>query len=346
MSDEARLVERVEARVAHDFAGVVRLDVAGRTVLRRGFGTADRGHGRAMDPTTRLAIASGSKTFTALTVLSLVDEGLLRLDGPAREWLGDDLPLVDDRVTVEHLLCHRSGIGDYLDEDIEVDSDAYVLPVSAHLLGDTEDYLPLLAGRAQKFAPGTAFSYCNQGFVVLALLAERSSGTAFHDLVRDRVLGPAGLAATAYLRSDALPADAALGRVLLDGEERSNVFHLPVRGGGDGGAFTTVDDVHALWAALHAGRVVPPATVDDMLRPRTAPETSGRSYGLGVWLWPADGMAQLVGQDAGVSFTSVHDPRRDAVWTVIADRSGAAWPVQEIVMDHVETMVGPPRLDG
>ena len=49
--------------------------------------------------------------------MSLVEEGRLGLDTTARSVLGDDLPLIDDTVTIEHLLAHRSGIGDYLDED-------------------------------------------------------------------------------------------------------------------------------------------------------------------------------------------------------------------------------------
>jgi CubicO group peptidase (beta-lactamase class C family) len=297
-----------------------------------------------MTADTRLAIASGCKAFTALAVLSLVEEGVLALDTPARSLLGSDLPLIGDDVTVEHLLSHRSGIGDYLDEDLDFDRDAYMMPVSVHLLADTESYVPLLDGHPAKFAAGTRFSYCNQGFVVLALLAERASRTPFHDLVRDRVTEPAGMRSTAYLRSDALPADAALGYVEMDGEMRSNVFHLPVRGGGDGGAFTTVDDVHRFWSALLEGRIVTPATVAELLRPRSEPADDGRSYGLGLWLHPAEGIVQLIGQDAGVSFTSVHDARRGATWTVIANTADAAWPAQEVLMACVDELVGPPRL--
>ena len=343
MDDEV-LLRRIEA--VDGFAGTVRLDVAGETVLRSGFGMADRARGVLMEAGTRLAIASGSKTLTALAVLSLVDEGVLALDTPARRWLGPDLPLVADDVTVEHLLSHRSGIGDYLDEDVERDDDAYVLPVSPHVLDTTEAYLPLLEGRPTKFAAGTAFSYCNQAFVVLALLAERASGTPFHECVDQRVLGPAGMRATAYLRSDNLPGGAALGYVTVAGQLRSNVFHLPVRGSGDGGAFSTVDDVHRLWPALLGGMIVSAATVEEMVRPRSEPDADGTSYGLGLWLSPAEGFVQLVGQDAGVSFTSVRDPRRDVTWTVIANATGAAWPVQRVVMDHVDGVVGPPRLDG
>ena len=76
-------------------------------------------------------------------------------------------------MTVEQLLCHRSGIGDYLDEDA-VDSNDYPMPISVHRLVTTQDFLQVLDGFPTKFG-GTRFSYCNGGYVVLALLAERAS---------------------------------------------------------------------------------------------------------------------------------------------------------------------------
>ena len=107
-------------------------------------------------------------------------------------------------MTVEHLLAHRSGIGDYLDED-ELDSDDYPMPVSVHRLATTEDFLPILDGHPTKFPAGARFSYCNGGYVVLAILAERVAGRSYHDLVRDLVLAPAGMTESAFLRTDDLP---------------------------------------------------------------------------------------------------------------------------------------------
>ena len=101
---------------------------------------------------------------------------MLALDTRARDLLGDDLPLIDDAVTVEHLLAHRSGIGDYLDESEELDLDAHLMPVPVHQLDTAESYLAVLGGFPQAFEPDTDFAYCNGGFVVLALLAERAAG--------------------------------------------------------------------------------------------------------------------------------------------------------------------------
>jgi CubicO group peptidase (beta-lactamase class C family) len=328
MSDLGDAIDAVAAD--SPFSGVVRVDRAGTTELARAYGDADRAHGIANTVDTQFAVASGSKAFTALAVMSLVESGELALATTARELLGPDLPLVDDRVTVEDLLGHRSGIGDFLDEDEDGEITDYALTVPVHTLVATEDFLTVLGGHPTKFPPGDRFSYCNGGFVLLALLAERASGIGYHDLVAERVLAPAGMADTAYLRSDELPGRAARGYLAADGL-RSNILHLAVRGTGDGNAFTTVADVHALWTALFEGRIVPPARVAQMVAPRSdVPEDSMR-YGLGFWLDAEGDGVRLEGYDAGVSFRTRHDPGTGTTWTVVANWSDGAWPLAQLL---------------
>jgi hypothetical protein len=150
------------------------------------------------------------------------------------------------------------------------------------------------------------------------------------------------MTSTAFLRSDDLPGDAALGYVEVDGRWVSNVFHLPVRGTGDGGAFTTVGDVHRMWEALFAGRIVSEATLAEMLRPRSERDEHGESYGLGVWLDVDGGAVMLRGADAGVSFTSIHDPAGRFTYSVIGNTVSGAWPVSRAVREHLAARVGWP----
>jgi CubicO group peptidase (beta-lactamase class C family) len=263
-----------------------------------------------------------------------VEEGMLTLSTTARQILGADLPLIADGVTIEHLLSHRSGIGDYLDED-EVDSEDYELPVSANRLVTTEDFLPILDGHQMKFRPGDRFSYCNGGFVVLALIAERVSGRSYQDLVRELICSPAGMADTEFLRSDSLPGRAAVGYIEVGGRWRTNVFDLPVVATGDGGMYTTTADMARFWTALTSGRIVRVDTLGDMLRARSEPDPGeSRCYGLGFWLDVDSPQITMSGGDAGVSFWSSHDPERGRTATVISTTIDGAWPVVEIVKSH------------
>ena len=129
---------------------------------------------------------------------------------------------------------------------------------------------------------------------------------------------------SAFLRSDELPARAALGYLSADGP-RTNVLHLPVRGVGDGGIYSTAADFRALWRAFFAGRIVSRDWVTEMTRPRSAGH--GRRYGLGFWLHESTSVVQLEGYDAGVSFRTLHDPERDLTCTVVSNWTDGAWPL-------------------
>ena len=316
MSDLEFALDALAAETA--FSGVVRVDLPDHVVVEKAYGLAQRAYGIPNTAATRFAIASGTKGLTALTVVSLIEEGRLDLAIPARAVLGDDLPLIPDDVTVEHLLSHRSGIGDYLDEEGELDFQDYLMPVPVQELATTEQYLAALDGHEPKFRAGERFAYCNSGYVVLALIAERVARVLFDELVRERVCGPAEMADTEFLRSDELPDRTALG--YLDAEEsRTNVLHLPVRGSGDGGIYTTVEDVARLWRAFLAGRIVSVEWVAEMVRPRSPVAKDTRGYGLGFWLGAAADSVILTGSDAGVSFRTEYRPREDSIVTVISN---------------------------
>jgi CubicO group peptidase (beta-lactamase class C family) len=318
------------------FSGVVRVDSAHGVGVEKAYGLAHRGHGIPNSADTQFAIASGTKGLTALTVASLVEEGRIELSTSARSVLGADLPLVGDEVTIEHLLSHRSGIGDYLDEAGDHDLADYPMPVPVHVLASTEEYVAALEGRPMTSAPGERFAYNNSGYVVLALIAERVGGSPFADLVRRRVCEPAGMRDTAFLRSDELPGRAALGYLMVDGAWRTNVFHLPVRGSGDGGIYSTAADLSSFWNALFAGQIVSNDLVDDLVRPHSDAPAHSQRYGLGFWLHASTDAVGLEGYDAGVSFRSVHDPGARITHTVISNTTDGAWPLAR----HLEERLG------
>lgn len=302
-----------DIQVSSEFSGVVSLRRADGTHLEQAHGLAVRAHAVPVQTDTQFAIASGTKGITAAVVVSLVATGSLALSTRARSVLGRELPLVDADVTIEHLLTHTSGIGDYCDEDLDP------IPPPCVPYGEltsTAAYLPALDGFPTKYAPGTQFCYSNGGYVLLALLAERVSRTPFELLVRTLVTDPAGMVDTAFLRADDLPARAAVG-YLDDG--RTNVFTVPAVGSGDGGIFTTGADVHRFWTTLLGGGLVP-----ERYLARMTTATSER-YGMGLWLDPP--LLELHGADNGVSFRTFHDPRSGATATVLCNTGDGAWPV-------------------
>ena len=321
----SELADRLAVEVERtSFSGVVR--VRGAATIELCAGDADRANRRPNRRSTRFATASGTKGLTALTTMALVEAGQLDLDTTVRSVLGDELANIDERVTVEQLLGHRSGIGDYLDENELDDIDAHILDRSAHEFVTPSTFLPLLAAPTTKAPPGEVFAYNNSGYMILSVIIERLTGS-FVDTVTERVLGPADMTDSGFFRSDELPHDTALG-YLENG--RTNVFHLPVVGGGDGGAYVTVDDLDRLWAALFDGRLVAPSMLDVMTTVRSTHDDT-TAYGLGFWLSPDADHVWLEGMDAGVSMQTGFRRSTGECYAVLANTSSGAWPLARAI---------------
>lgn len=313
------------ADVAEGFSGVATVDGPDGRMLEVCGGLAHRALEVPNAVETRFGIASGSKTYTAVIILRLARRGLLDLATPVRTWLGDDLPLIAPEVTLEHLLTHTSGIGDYLDEEL-LELDEYVLTSPVHEFTTSEAFVAAIDGFPQREEPGTTFRYNNGGLVVASIVAERVSGKTYAELVHDEVVVPAGLTATGVLRLDSLPGDVALGYVLSEGDQ-TNVLHLPVVATGDGGAFTTADDTLRFWRALLDGTLVSSEDLELMTRPRNYSESEEMRYGLGMWLHPTGAALIMEGCDVGQSFRSWHDPSTGITATVLSNTADGAWPM-------------------
>ena len=184
-----------------------------------------------------------------------------------------------------------------------------MLPVPVHELATTEQFVPSWTAFPTKFPPGERFSYCNGGYVVLALIAERASGVPYHDLVGSGSASRPGWRDTAFLRSDELPGRAA---ARLPAERRTagapTCSTCRCAATATAGSTPRVADLSTLLAALFAGRIVPARWVAEMVRPRSDVPAEPMRYGLGFWLHGHGTTVMLMGYDAGVSFRSVHDP--------------------------------------
>jgi len=158
--------------------------------------------------------------------------------------------------------------------------------------------LPSSTGIRRSSRPAPSSRTATAGTSCSRLIAERVSGVPYPELVRAQVSERAAMRDTEFLRSDELPARAALG--YLDNEHaRTNVFHLPVRASGDGGVYSTAGDLHALWDAFFAGRIVSTDWVSAMVAPRSDTNDAAQRYGLGFWIHPTEPIVSLVGMDAG-----------------------------------------------
>ena len=325
---------------ASDFSGVVSVRRHGQPVYERAAGFADRANAIANTAETRFGIASGTKLLTALTVGRLIDLGRLALTTQVRDCISVALPDYSEAITIQHLLTHTSGIPDYYDEELIEDVDNFTVDIPWYELRGPKDYLPVFPQREMKFAPGEGFSYCNGGYILLGVVVEEVTGKRFQDVVAEEVLRPASMDRSGFFAMNQLPECTALGYIEEGENWRTNIYNLPIVGASDGGMFSTLADIAALWDGFWNGEIVS----GELVRTFSALFSnvggdSGAHYGHGMWIHRrADGTLQhyIMGADAGVSFKSAVDCQRQLDYTVLSNTSKGAWPIARAIDDILE----------
>ena len=202
------------------------------------------------------------------------------------------------------------------------------MPVPVHELATTEQYLAVLDGHPTKFAPGERFSYCNGGFVVLALIAERASGVAVPRARAARVCAPAGMDDTEFLRSDELPGRAA--RRLPRRRRRLAHQRVPPAGARQRRRRHLLDrrrHQRVLERALRRPDRAARAGSPRWSRPRSDVPTESKRYGLGFWLHESRDVVDARGLRRGRVVSAARTTRGTVTHTVISNTSDGAWPI-------------------
>ena len=262
------------ARVGR-FSGTVLVAKNGRPVLTRGYGFANRSSHQRNGPDTRFNLASVGKTFTAVAVGRLVQEGKLRFDDPIGRYLPELPRRLGDRITVGELLDHTSGLGDFF-----ASPDYQRLQPTLTSLGR---YLPLIVGARTVDAPGSAFHYSNSGYILLGLIIERVSGLDYYEFLQRDVFARAGMTRSGCLRSDQLGRWTAIGYTSGAGGLSPTTSGLPPRGTSAGGCYSTARDLLAFANALIRHRLLSASLTRTLTTPKVALGPADKyGYGFGL----------------------------------------------------------------
>ncbi len=323
-----------------DLSGSFLVTRGGETVFEHSCGYADRACGAPVRPTTRFALASLTKMFTAVVVVDLVAAGSLAFDTPVVDVLPPErrpstlLP----EVTVHHLLCHTSGIADYCEEDEDApnhveDYGALWDDVASYSMERPLDFLPLFGDQAPYRPPGAQYQYSNAGYVLLGLVIEEVTGRPFVEVVQESVFARAGMAASGFFRMDEPVPDVAVGYLPRSGPDapwRTNVYRVPVLGGADGGAHSTTHDLDRFLRAYADGTLL--GDLKGQVLTRHADAGEGFSMGYGVLFHP-DGRFGHGGGDPGVEVVAHRWPEEDLHVVVLCNMEGLVTEVRDRILD-------------
>ena len=296
------------------------------TTLRKSYGLSDVEAGTSVTPATNYRLASLTKQFTAMSVMLLVAEGKLTLDTPVSQLL-EGFPRYAGGVHVRHLLTHTSGVWDYED----------FVPDTQQTQVHDADVLSLLRTRTDSayFPPGTAWRYSNTGYALLALIVEKVSGMRFADFLKTRIFDPVGMSnSIAFEDGRSTVSHRAFGHTVhgdtvtrTDQSSTSAVL-------GDGGIYSSVDDLAKWEAAVRAGALVDSAAWRSIYTPFTLSDGSSSGYGFGWFIDDFKGHRRYRhhGETRGFTNSIMRFPDDSLTVIILTNRSDSApWDIAERV---------------
>ena len=260
------------------FSGAVLLAKDGQVLYKGAFGMANKDFNVPNRVDTKFNLGSMNKMFTGVAIAQLVEKGKLSYDDPLSKFIPDfPNPDAAKKIQIKHLLTHTAGLGGYFTEKYDAMSRARIRTVDDMMKLAREDEKEL------RFEPGSKWQYSNTGMMVLGKVIEIVSGQSYFDYVRENIYKPAGMTNTDAYELDKVNTNLAVGydkRFTDSGVEwGNNIFAHVMRGGPQGGGYSTVEDLLKFDQALRSGKLVSPATFKLISTPK--PELNSPQYGYG-----------------------------------------------------------------
>ncbi|MEV7565388.1 serine hydrolase domain-containing protein [Streptomyces tanashiensis] len=276
-SQKTNLQPFVEAVLASDIPGAVVVTADKGDQVANAWGLGDIASKTPMKVEDRFRIGSLAKSYVAVVILQMVDEGKMTLDDSVEKWLPGLIP-EGGKITVRQLLNHSSGIPNY------EENPKYLAP---YLAGDVthvttpQQLVNLGTSLPRKFQPGTDAAYSNTNYTVAGLIIEKVAGASLASQFNERIFKPLKLDSSYLPTGPDISGPHAHGYFVLGKPPATDVTRFsPSIAWAGGGIIATSGDVSSFYHALLTGRLLPPDLLKEMMT--TVTGTSGAKYGLGI----------------------------------------------------------------
>lgn len=266
-------------------------------IYNNAFGMSDKAAKTPNSGNSLFPINSMTKSFTAVLILQLYEEELIKLNDPISLYVPDFKHPKANQITIHDLLSHRSGLQDYfllqLNEKIQFD-------ISMNDMLDKIEVMEL------EFDPGTGFSYNNTGYVLLAKTVQNLRQLSFKEALKKYIFDPLDMTRTVYSSTDKL-----IGSVKLYDQNgqvaQTNKYFI-----GDAGIFSTAKDLHKFLLSINSDKLLSIDTWKLALTPHSLPKEAKREfpahfspygYGFGLTEWPYENTEnKLTASHGGTGF--------------------------------------------
>lgn len=269
----------------------------GKVVYRAAYGLANLEERQSATPATNYRLASVTKQFTAMAIMMLVERNLLLYDRTLTD-LFPDFPSYGRMITIRHLLHHTSGLIDYEE----------LIPEGATVPVLDKDVLRMLERQdSTYFEPGTRYQYSNSGYALLAMIVEKVSGRSFASFLKENIFVPLGMNNTvAFEKGISTVPHRAYGYTQQDTTDDQSFERtdqsLTSSVLGDGGIYSSIEDLFHWDQALYSEKVVSRSTLAKAFSPNILPDGQNSGYGFGWRIATHQGLRALHHSGSTIGF--------------------------------------------
>jgi CubicO group peptidase (beta-lactamase class C family) len=330
----------INANRDQQFSGVLLVAVNGKPIYYAARGFRDFSKHSALLKTDVFELASVSKQFTSMIIMMLREEHKLNFDDPVEKYIR--IPYKG--ITIRMLLNHTSGLPDYQDI-MDKHWDKTKIAGNDDAIAYLNQYAP-----PPLFSPGTAYTYSNTGYLVLASIAEKASGKDFIELCRARIFKPLGMKSTDIRTNEekAQLKNLALGHIHVNpGNRHVRADSFPSSDytiwlgnrKGPGRVSSTAEDLLKWDQALYTNRLIPTDALSQAFTPGRLSDGTQTSYGFGWMLYQNEKTGHLIfhtGDNPGYH-TQIRRYIDKKVTIILLNNNDS--PAMDSILDGIETLL-------
>ncbi|MGE8535662.1 MAG: serine hydrolase [Chryseobacterium sp.] len=243
-----------------------------KIILKKNYGKADMSWNIAAASDTKFRIGSITKQFTGMLIMQLKQEGKINLDDKISQYLPWYNKSVGDRITIQHLLTHTSGLPNYTDFP-----DFKTKMVFENL--SNKDFAVKYFKDNLGFEPGTKQNYCNTGYYLLGLIIEEITGKPYEEVLKERIFDVIGMKNTGIENPKEIISNYAQGYDFdYDGYQKTDYINMKTAVFSAGGMYSTANDMKKWDDALYTNILLN----EENKKIYFTPHTGNYAYGLNI----------------------------------------------------------------
>jgi len=244
----------------------------GKVILKKGYGSANMEWNIPNQPDTKFRLGSITKQFTALLIVKLAEEGKIKLDVPITTYLPDYPKENGDKITINNLLSHTSGIPNYT-------SAPNFLKEKAKNPYSPADFVKTFSSLPLEFKPGEKFAYSNSGYFLLGYIIEKITGKTYEQYLQEIIFTPLKMVNSGYDHSDIIIKNRAAGYE-KQGKKIVNASYLDMSiPYAAGSLYSTVEDLYLWDQALYTNKLLSEKSMESLFKPYILMGDGGYGYG-------------------------------------------------------------------